>query len=101
MARECNRAPASRLVRVGPAPCLLDVAAPALGVQPALLGRLRGPGALPRATHLERVRKPTGQALQRELAVAQLRARVLRAGGDPRAEPALDARLLRRAQRGA
>ena len=58
-----------------------------LGLEPAPLdaGRRAGRGARPR--HLERVGEPRGQALERELAVARLRARVLRGGGHPRAEP--------------
>ena len=66
----------------------LDVAAALLRVEPALAARLRRLGRRPRAADLQRVGEPLRQALERQLAVAHLRARVLRRRGDPRARAA-------------
>src|SRR5215207_3712944 len=89
----------SRLVEVGPAPRPLDVAAPALALDPPSLRRPRRLRLGARARQLEGTGEAAGQALERELAVAVLGAGVLRHRGHAGAEAAADAGLLLRRQR--
>ena len=70
---------------VGAAAVALDVAAALLRVDPPALARRRRPGRRARAADLERVGQAGREPLERQLAVAQLRARVLGRGGDARA----------------
>src|SRR5438309_2441667 len=88
-------------VAVGrPAPQLLACAGTALLLEAPLArcaGRLRRSAA---AWDRQRAVDSLGEPLERQLAVAQLAARVLRDGCDPRAGPGHDALLLRVAQRG-
>ena len=88
------------LLRARATAAALDLAAPLLGVDPAALGAGRRACGPPGATDLERGAEPRRQALERQLAIAQLRAGVLRRGGDTRSEPAGDPRLLGVAQGG-
>ena len=86
-------------LRVRSPPRPLDVAAPALRVHAlAPRGRRRLRRA-PRPLHDQRRGEPRAQALQRQLAVARLAARVLGGRPDHRPEPGHDAPLLLLAER--
>ena len=63
-------------------------------IQPAALAARRRARLGARARHVQRAPQPLRQALERELAVARLRARVLRHGGHARAELGAYPRLL-------
>jgi len=65
-------------------PSLLGLGAAALVIQTTTRAARRRLGLGPRARHVQGVSQPLGQALQGEIAVARLRARVLRDGGHAR-----------------
>ena len=87
------------LIVVDAPPRAFRIAAAALVVQPTSLAGHRRARLGPRARDVQRRREPLREPLQREVAVARLRARVLRHRGHARAELGADPLLLRVAQR--
>ena len=67
----------AQLVRAAVAALALEVAAPTFVIQPTALAPRRRPGLRALGRHVERLAQLLRQALQRQLAVARLRARVL------------------------
>ena len=86
------------LIVIHAPPPALRLAAAALVVQPAAAARRRRPRLRARARDVQRGGQPLREPLERQLAVARLRARVLRHRGHARAELGRHARLLGVAQ---
>ena len=84
---------------LGAAAVALDVPAALLRVDPPALARGRRAGRGARPADLEGVGEAGREPLERQVAVARLRARVLRRRGDARTQPGGDPVLLRLAER--
>src|SRR5689334_4338089 len=89
----------SALVVTGPPAEALDVRAAALAGQPLLAGRRRRRRRPPRPLHPQRLTELVGEPLERELAVSELAALVLRDGAHDGPRTLRDAAALRLAQR--